>query len=127
MKLQSSLGQFSQENGFTLIEMLIVVAIIGILVAIAIPALNTAKSDAQDAKAAAVISSIETAKARYALKDGAPEGGPANLAQFSNLMLVNGAQPTADANLITGTKFGNINYGNYPTGEGQDLPAKFNP
>lgn len=55
------------KRGFTLIEMLIVVGIIGILVALAVPALSTAMSDARQAKVSAYVSQINTALNRYVI------------------------------------------------------------
>lgn len=55
------------KRGFTLIEMLIVVGIIGILVALAVPALSTAMSDARQAKVSAYISQLNTALNRYVI------------------------------------------------------------
>jgi type IV pilus assembly protein PilA len=76
--LQSLRQRTSDEGGFTLIELLVVILIIGILAAIAIPALLSQKGKAYDSSAKTVAQTAQTAMETYATENnGEYTGGTA--------------------------------------------------
>lgn len=62
---------FKGEKGFTLIELMIVIAILGILAAVAIPNFLNARGKAQDAAALSTLEAMKTAMEMYAADNGA--------------------------------------------------------
>ncbi len=117
-------------KGFTLIEMLIVITIIGIIVGIGVPALRDAKQKAAQAKIDSVVATVATAKTRYTLDnsdaniatfngtdaaDGTGTGGT-RFAALAPYILVKGV-PVADVpTLINGTGKVNLTIGTLNNG-----------
>jgi prepilin-type N-terminal cleavage/methylation domain-containing protein len=106
-------------NAFTLMEMLVVVAIIGIVVGIGVPMLRDAKTDSIADKQSAALANVATAKARYILDytatalDADYANAPASV--FNDIqpyLKVNGVTPAVESDILSPDQGGLVIYGN---------------
>ncbi len=94
-----------EESGFTLVELLVVMLILGILAAIAIPAFFSQRDKAKDSDAKAQVNSAQTAIESYATDNNGSYAGAtlAKLQAIEPTIKSTVAEPTVTSNTYTVT------------------------
>jgi len=111
------------QKGFSLIELLIVVVIIGIIAAIAIPNLLAARRSANEGSAVSALRTLHGAQMTYAATVGSGDYAGATSNDVTGLGALNG-QNLIDSQLATGLKSG-YSYVGGRTASSTAAPATF--
>lgn len=122
-------GRDFQQRGFTLLELLITVAVAAILIAVAVPSLTTFIQDSRDtAESDSLISSLE-----YARSEAVKEDADVEVCASANVSTVtNGANATCSGSTswstgwIVATAAGTVLQVGAPLGGSNTLSSKFN-
>jgi general secretion pathway protein G len=86
-----------KRSGFTMIELIFVIVILGILAAVAIPRLAATRDDAKISKIATDLSTVVADAGAYYTSQGATKWQAATWKDVSNVALATGAATTATA------------------------------
>ena len=100
-------------RGFTIVELIVVITVIGLLAALAVGAYNKVVNDAKTAKALALVNTLSTAKSLFVADPNTTENtgnqtiqgfngasGDAQYGMISKYVRVNGTEPTTMAQLL---------------------------
>ena len=112
------MNRIRKTKGFTLVEIMIVVLIIGILMAIAVPNFIKARSNSRLQTVIANLKQIDSAKEQFAMETGLKTGD----AVTSTNLTANYMKSWPDNTPVTGTYVPNV-VGTNPTFIGKDADA----
>ena len=107
IKSLSSLNQINSEDGFTLVELIVVVMMIGVLSSIAIPQFMTAADKAKQKEATGIVSALIKAATAYQTEYGSLPANHLDISEFAKFQKCNatghdtqGAAVCKDANPV---------------------------
>ena len=102
--MMTKIRQRLNQKGFTLVELMVVIAILGILAAIAIPKFSDSTSAANTAKIAADLRTIDSALVMYQANGGVVATGTTVAALKTAGLLVDEPKTPAGLYYLNGTK-----------------------
>lgn len=114
MKLRRSSTPPPSQQGFTLIEIMIVVAIIALLAALAVPALFRARKRAQAGSVRVDLRLIDNAVDQYGAENGLQIGAPVTVAAWRAYLKPNTRLYNFNADIF-GDAYGDQKVGSTPT------------